>query len=114
MILVKNPNALFKEIVNDFRYVDHKSILMPASKILIGSANTLDDAALYSSPDLTMDLTFGAANLGLDTGTEAQDQWYAVYAVPGANGQYGLRFSANPPPQAGGSGPSGFSKYPLS
>lgn len=100
------------ESIADYRYVDFKSIMLPASKILIGTANTLDDAQLFTSTiDLTMDLTLGAANLGLDTGTEAQDQWYAVYAVPGTNGSYGLRFSANAPPQAGGPGPVGFTRY---
>jgi hypothetical protein len=112
MFLVRNPIALLDEKVNDFQYLDHKSIRVPSSRILIGTANTLEDAALYYSlTDLTMDLTLGAVNLGLDTGAEAQDQWYAVYAVPGSNGSYGLRFSANAPYQAGGSGPVGFTKY---
>ena len=112
MIKVKRVLQNQLERVEDFRYVDHKSILMPASKILIGTGNTLEDADIYESTvDLTMDLTFGATNLGLDTGTEAQDQWYAVYAVPGNNGSYGLRFSTNAPPQAGGAGPTGFTKY---
>lgn len=112
MILVRNPLAIQDEVVNDFQYVDHKSILMPSSKILIGTRNTLEDAVPYYAPSsLVMDLTLGVANLGLDAGAEVANQWYAVYAVPGSNGSYGLRFSAQAPHQAGGIGPTGFTKY---
>ena len=101
--------SLGLEFLQDFRYADHQSILLPASKILIGTGGLLEDAKLYSANSLTFSFANGTGDNGLDTGAEAQDQWYALYAVPKAGtSNFILKASAQAPIQAGGSGPTGF------
>lgn len=106
------PQGLTFEDVKDFRYAGVSSILMPSSKILIGTQGKIDDAVLYESANLTFDFGNGIGDNGLDAGVEASNQWYALYAVPKAGTkQYVLKASANAPHAAGGTGPSGFTKY---
>lgn len=97
--------------VQDFRYTDAQSITLPASTIFIGTQGRLDDATPYTAGDLIFSFANGAGNNGLDVGVEAQDQWYALYAVPLTGSGYMLKASVNPPHSAGGSGPTGFSRY---
>lgn len=69
---------------------------------------TLSDTARYSATSpLSVDLTVSGLG-GLDTGTEAADTWYYVYAVPGATaGTFGLICSASDP----STGPSGWNAW---
>jgi hypothetical protein len=109
--LLRQPN-LSLEDVKDYRYSTVSGIFMPASKILIGTGGSISDAALYESGDLNFDFTNGVGENGLDTGAEAANQWYALYAVPKAGTkQYTLRASIQAPIQSGGTGPTGFPKH---
>lgn len=107
--LVRTNTA--KENVRDFQYVDDSSILLPASSILIGTGGTLNDSSLYTAADLTFTFANGTGDNGLDTGPEFGDQWYFLYAVPKTSTTYILKASIQPPPQAGGTGPTGFTQY---
>jgi hypothetical protein len=66
---------------------------------------TLNDNARYSATSpLSVDLSVSGLG-GLDTGSEAADTWYYVYAVPGStSGTFGLVCSASDP----STGPTGW------
>ena len=46
--------------------------------------------------ELTLDIS-ASGNLGLDTGSEAADKWYYVYAIPSSASTFTLTASLNPP-----------------
>ena len=112
MVKVKR-NVELVENLADYQYASHQSITLPASSILIGDGNTLNNAVLYTNTSsTTFSFANGTGNNGLDTGAEANNQWYALYAVPiTGTSNFMLKASVNPPPQAGGAGPVGFTKY---
>lgn len=73
----------------------------------LGTVTTIrmEDGTLRSSGTRTFDFANGVANDGLDTGAEAANTWYYLYAVPRDEGAFGLRASVTTP--AGG-GPTGY------
>lgn len=94
-----------QERIEDFVWTSASQITQPASSIFI-------DGDLYSNTgSLVFDFANGTGDNGLDTGAEAANQWYALYAVPGTGGTYKLKASVSLPVEAGGSGPTGFPKY---
>lgn len=106
------PRELLGERSQDFRYASHQSILLPAGSLFIGTQGSLIDAELFSAGDLTWSFANGTGDNGLDAGVEANSTWYALYAVPNAAGTaYMLKASTNPPHSAGGTGPTGYSRY---
>jgi hypothetical protein len=68
-----------------------------------------DGAVRQHTGTLTFDFTNGVANLGLDTGVEAANTWYYLYAVPLGVEDFTLRASTTSP--TSGSGPSGFTSW---
>lgn len=69
-----------------------------------------DGKVRQSTQDLLWSFANGVGPLGLDTGAEASDTWYYLYAVPdpGNDDQFTVIGSAAAPVQAGGAGPTGY------
>lgn len=115
MLGLRRSHEVKSEKVFDFQYSDFQSIQLPSSKILIGSNGLLSDASLYTASDLTFSFANGTSDNGLDSGSEVQDQWYALYAVPKPGTEnYILKASTRGPSTFGsslGSGPIGFTKW---
>lgn len=103
-LLVNKPNIYALESIKDFVWTSVSQITLPASSIVINDY-------LYTAGNLVFDFANGVGDNGLDSGVEASNQWYALYAVPGASGAYKLKASVNLPSQLGGTGPIGFSSY---
>lgn len=97
------------ENVADFKYLSATQIQMPSSKILIGTGGSLDNASVYQSGSLTFDVANGSGDNGFDTGTVANNQWYALYAVPGVGSAYILKATTRHPISS--PGPAGYSKW---
>lgn len=104
-------NKLEFEDLKDFSWTSASQVTQPASSILVGTQGNLDDADLLTAGSLVFDFANGTGDNGLDTGSETNDQWYALYAVPGTTGTYKLKASVNLPHAAGGTGPDGFTQY---
>lgn len=100
---------IFTEQIADYQFQSISQILMPSSKIAIGTNGLLDDATIYQSGNLVFDFANGVGDNGLDTGAEAPNQWYALYAVPGVGTNYILKATARQPVSQ--PGPSGFTKW---
>ncbi|MGE3682386.1 MAG: hypothetical protein AB7G93_11730 [Bdellovibrionales bacterium] len=97
------------EQVADYKYQSASQVLMPGSKIAIGTSGLIADATIYQSGDLVFDFANGTGSNGLDTGAEAPNQWYALYAVPGVGTAYILKATTRDPITQ--PGPAGFTKW---
>ena len=70
----------------------------------LGSCSDVDNAALINiTSSINVAITGSGAN-GLDTGTEANNTWYAVFVISGTNGVAGLLSTSDSSPTM----PSGF------
>jgi len=90
------------ENIKDFQWFAIDSIKLPASTIAIGGT-------LYSAGDLIFSFANGTGDNGLDTGVEAPNQWYALYAVPGIGSAYVLKATTRHP--ITDPGPAGYPQY---
>lgn len=104
-----NKTNIFTEQIADYQFQSASQILMPGSKIAIGTNGLMDDATIFQSGNLSFDFANGTGNNGLDTGAEAPNQWYALYAAPGVGTNYILKATARHPILQ--PGPSGFTKW---
>lgn len=93
-----------RENIADFSYQSTSQIFMPSSSILIGTAGGLVDAKLYTSANLIFDFANGTGDNGLDTGSEAAWQWYALYAIPSGSSYILKATNRNPVTQPGPTG----------
>src|SRR3989338_1389900 len=101
--------VLTGEQIADYQFQSISQVLMRSSKIGIGTGGILDDGALYQSGNLIFDFANGTGDNGLDTGAEAPNQWYALYAVPGVGTAYVLKATTRHPVTQ--PGPAGFTKW---
>lgn len=79
-------------------------------QVLPGTLGFSDGIVRRNTTALTWDFAAGTGPLGLDTGAEAADTWYYIYAIPDPSddSQFSAVASANSPTQIGGSGPTAF------
>lgn len=72
-----------------------------------------DGKVRETSVDLVWDFANGTGDLGLDTGIEAANTWYYLYAVPddGDDDAFTVIASTGSPAQAGGAGPAGYAVH---
>lgn len=92
------------EYIADFLWTSVSQITLPASSI------NINGTVYTEAGDTVFDFANGTGDNGLDTGTEANDTWYFLYAVPDGGG-YILKASVTRPLEHGGAGPTGETEF---
>ncbi len=92
------------EYIPDFVYTSATQISLPPAKIRIKDV-------LYENTTTTVfDFANGTGDNGLDTGAEATNTWYFLYAVPDSP-NFILKASLATPVEYGGDGPDGAAEF---
>jgi len=97
-----------EDLINDFIWQSDDQILMPGSSMKIGDGGGFANSVFRTAGDLVFDFANGTGDNGLDTGAEANNSYYALYAIPDGAAAYKL-VASNVSPEVGG--PVGSTQY---
>lgn len=89
----------------DAEYSSENSLTIPAGNVVINNRDYTNSGSVGWS----------FANLvgpgGLDEGSEVEQAWYYLYAIPGQDNEFSSIASTEPPTWSGGNGPLGYTEH---